>query len=86
MAYRILYGVAKQNRTLQSKWRLLLLFIFFFALFVLSAWQIIPAELMTLRQILFSHEHVDTLLQELKNGESIADAVAAFCQEIINGT
>lgn len=85
MAYKIDYGSTKRNK---EKWRIVRFFVLtivFFSLFLMISWQLAPVQIEALRQMLFPENNVDALLQDLREGQSISDAVSAFCQGIFNG-
>lgn len=84
MAYKIRYGPAKPAKRPPAA-RKLLLTLCFFALFLLCAWYFAGEELLALRQSLIPFVQVDALLQQLREGEDFADAVAAFCQDVLDG-
>lgn len=85
MAYRIHYGHVVQKKSGRPRGRFWLLTLGFFMLFALAAWRLAPGELTALQQLFFPQNQLDTLLQDIQDGDAIADAVAAFCQDIFHG-
>ena len=85
MAYKIRYHSVNQKKQSRHKFRLLVLTLCFFILFAVVSWHIAPAELTSLRQLLLPEERINVLLQDLLAGETIKDAVTAFCQGILDG-
>ena len=84
MAYKIRYGGDRPKKTRRQSARLFVLTVCFFLLFLLTASYFAPAQLERLRQTFFPQSCVDALLQELRNGEPLTEAVSAFCQEIFH--
>ncbi len=83
MAYSIRYGFRKGRRR-GNRGRLFLWSLAFFALFLLIAWQVMPQQMSQLQQILLPQSELDKLLQDLRAGDSLGEAVGAFCQEIFH--
>lgn len=84
MAYKIHYGNRRPKRYARRKGQLFVLTVCFFLLFLLSVSYFAPAQVEMLRHTLFPESYVDALLQDLRDGEPIAEAVSAFCQGIFH--
>lgn len=82
MAYKIYYGNAQPKRIARRKGRLFVFTVCFFLLFLLTVSCLAPGQMETLRKTLFPQSHVDALLQDLRDGEPLSEAVSAFCQGI----
>lgn len=85
MAYKIHYGSVKPTRS-SVLVRKILMTICFFALFVCCARYFAAEELRAIWQTLIPSEQVDSLLQGLREGEDFAQAVAAFCEDMLHGS
>ena len=86
MGYTVTYGPAggKSERH-RGKFTFILLTGFFFALFCMFARYRYSEELRTLSGIIFPGGAVETLIRDIQEGESVTDAVAVFCQDLLNG-
>ena len=84
MPYKIHYTSSAHPVTRWPRWRRWVLRLLFFTLFAAAAWQIVPDELIALRQIILPLD-VEQMVEELLDGNGIAQAVTTFCQEIFHG-
>lgn len=84
MAYKIHYRSENYKILPISKLRLFVLTLAFFALFLVLTMLFIPEQIQLLHYIIFGQDNVEALLQDLREGEPILEAVSAFCQGIIN--
>lgn len=85
MGYKIYYGKASIQRKPRGRLRRFLLTAGFFALFILTAQLLLPAQLHRLREALLPTAGLENLVSQLQQGENIVDAVTAFCYDIIHG-
>lgn len=90
MSYQISYGGMKEKRPRQWKPRRLpILTVAFFMLFLLTVERVWPAGRERLRELLWpgngevTAAAFATMTERLDAGEPIADAVEAFCKEIL---
>lgn len=81
MAYKIHYGHTGQGKT----GRTFLLSLGFLALFLVLAHWLLPSQIAQLRGFLLGQANVEALLQDLRDGMQIGEAVAAFCQDVLGG-
>lgn len=84
MGYKIYYGKASIQRKPWGTVRRFLLTVGFFALFILTAQLLLPAQLHRLREALLPTEGLENLVRQLQQGKNIVDAVTAFCHDIIH--
>lgn len=85
MAYKISYDHGKRPATSLRKGRFALYTMCFFLLFLLMANWLVPSQLAQLRYLLTGSADLDALLQDLRQGSSLSQAVAAFCQDVLHG-
>ena len=91
MAYRIVYGPMPKATSpgRQISLRISMMTVVFLLLFVLLVKQTWPEGTDMLRSVLLPGEPgktetaVQTLLEDMRNGEPVGDAVTAFCRQII---
>ena len=86
MSYKIYYGRCDRKRHSSRSVRRLLLTTAFFVLFLLTAHCLLPEQLCDLRNVLLSYDKVDSLVTELKQGQNVVEAIAAFCEDVFHGT
>lgn len=86
MSYRVVYGPEQVKSTRNGrKWLFPALVCGFFLLFCgfarLFYWQ----ELELIYQILLPNSAMEVLVGQIKEGEEIVQAVAAFCEDMLHG-
>lgn len=94
MSYRIVYGPMPKVDQIRkgSSLRLRLLTAGFILLFVLAIKTLYPEGVQVLQKILSPGETGVTeaafseMISNLRNGETMADAVMAFCRQVIDGS
>ena len=87
MGYRVQYGPLEvKPRRPGGKWPFWGLVCIFFALFCVFAQHFFRDELALLYQILLPNTSVETLIKELRDGENLFRAVAAFCEDVLHGS
>lgn len=86
MGYRVIYGPVRDKHTRpRRKWLFIGMVCIFFALFCALAQHFLREELALLYQILLPNTSIEALIRQLKDGENIVQAVAAFCEDVLNG-
>ena len=91
MAYRIEYSSpARKHKIPHIRWQMPLMTCLFFLLFVASIKTVWPAGSQVLHRILLlpgniaeSETAIQTLISNLKDGQSFYESLTAFCQQII---
>ena len=92
MSYKIFYGQPPGTAKQRANIRILPIMAGIMLAFAIFARICYPAETKQLTEALFpltsasSQEALDVFTQNIKAGESLGDAVAAFCLEILNET
>ncbi len=86
MGYKLIYGPTRGNVTRRRrKWPFVVMSGFFFALFCALAQHYLQAEIQMIYNSLLPNAPIDVLIQDLQEGESILQAVAAFCEDMLHG-
>ena len=85
MAYKIYYGPKGQSVRPSRRGRVFIFTILFFLLFAVMAWQLIPQQLLALQQMILPEAKLNTLLEDLQEGQDLVQAIGSFCQEIFSG-
>ena len=93
MGYQIRYGDTQASSGGQRPRlsRIIGLSLSFLLVFVLLSWSFWPEGRAVLRDVLVPGDPdvtlhgLETLARELREGESLSDAVTAFCREVIDG-
>ena len=85
MAYKIYYGPKGKYVNPSRKGRVFFFTILFFLLFAVTAWKLIPQQLLALQQIILPDAKLNTLLEDLHEGQDLIQAIGSFCQEIFSG-
>lgn len=85
MGYQIRYGAIKHQSQIPRVLRHVLLTLGFFAMFLfLCLWYFTDEVTAVLNQWM-RYGQVDTLINELREGEQLTDAVATFWQDLRHG-
>lgn len=87
MAYKIEYDRGHQKKKVDKapSWRLPVLILAFFMLFLFCVEQTRPEATAAVRAWLLpesTRQAVQTLLEDLRGGDEISQAVSVFCQDI----
>ena len=85
MSYKIVYGSMRGKTTVSHRCRRLILTLSFFTMFVFAAYFWVPERLADLQQVLFPTVSVEALVQDLLDGNTLFEAVGAFCQGFLDG-
>lgn len=86
MGYKLIYGPTREKATRRrNKWPLMVMSCLFFGLFCTLAQQFLREELQILYKILLPDAPIDDLIRDLQEGESIVQAVVAFCEDMLHG-
>lgn len=85
MGYKITYGKGRSRSTKEGRWRLPLLTAAFFLLFSILVRYLYADELRMLCAYILPMANLDALIEDLRQGQSAVDAIAAFCEDFFHG-
>ena len=86
MGYRVVYGPEREKTSRpRGKWPFMLLVSGFFVLFCGFAQHFYWEELTLLYQLVLPREAMEELVGQIKEGENVMQAVAAFCEDVLHG-
>lgn len=86
MGYRVVYGPEREKSLRpRRKWPLILLISGFFLLFCGFAQHFYWEELALIYQLLLPSDAMEALVGQIKEGENMMQAVAAFCEDVLHG-